>query len=1190
MPVDASERRHVVVLFAGLSDFAAAAAGRSPEDARDLLDELFARFRAEVEAEGGAVDKFVDDTVMALFGAPVAHADDGARAVRAAFRLQQAAREVGAERGATLALSTGINSGEVLWGSVGGDRPTAMGDPVNVAQRLKAASAPGTVLVSAAVARDAPRAARFRPVPPLHVRGRQEPVDAFEAAELPSAVTEFHAIGGREARLIGRDGELARLLARAVEPGGTVMVVEGEAGIGKSRLVTELRRAFRGRNPETWVAAGRALEGAHMPLGPFGDLLRQGAESQEARCVLAAARRVLQAAGAAPRDAENMAHLVGSSAGFAEPGARVAQLDPARRAAETVHAWQRWIEGRAAGRPALICLEDLHWADDETWRLLAALKPLLAGRPVALVGTRRPGAALPANLEVQRLGELAGAAAAELAEDVLGGRVTEELGAFLAEQTGGNPCFVQELAAYLREQGLVEGVPIRLRVRPDRIPSGLNGLLVARLDALQPEDKEAVKGASVAGREFWERLLSAMIEREAGGSLRAAEGRDLVRRQAESLLPGDTQFSFRHALLRDAAYSIVTRRERTRLHGRAAAELERSGGRRVRALAAGHHLAAGRGGPAEELWLSGAAEALAASAPGEALGYALSARSVRGSAASALAASRAMGQLARYEEALATAREAAAAPDASPADRLAASLEAGFALRGLSRFAEALEAAAPALDPAAPDSIRGPATVLKTQLLTRLARYPEAAEAAREARRVAARCGEEKHGDLDLADGVLHEMAGHIDAAVASYESALAQFRARGIRSGEASALINLGSLHTLRVNPAAARAALEEALELKRAMGDRLGVAAALNNLGLAHARRNDPRAALACQEEGLSLARAVGDRHLAAYCLSAAGNVHLMEGRIERARASYAEALDLRRAIDDRRGVAASLTALGLAELQLGDVLGSLARQRDAATIQREIGDRRGLASTLGNLAAAQSSKGAAAAAARSIDEAIALWRELGDSRSLAHVLVMRANAARLGGDIPGARALLEEALPVVRSAGGPRIEAEAQNAFAQIEAAAGRHAEAAEAAAEAARLAAACGAIEEESSALSLRARVLASFSPTEARAAAEAALARARIVKTPGVESAALGALARACAAQGDPDARRFLAEARAASSAHSLPDQVALACDEAFVLLAEGDAAGARQVFAGAAARARAAGAPGLAVGLEAGGS
>jgi class 3 adenylate cyclase len=244
-PTDRRERRHVTVLFSDLKGFTSLAEKMDPEEVEELLHNLLIRFRKVVEGEGGTVDKFIGDAVMAVWGAPKAHEDDALRAVRAGLKLQQETAAFNTEERLNLKIRVGINSGEVLWGGTGGDRPTATGDAVNVAQRLEGACTPEKVLVSQPVARSTLERIKYRKLDVLHVKGRDEPVQPYEAIEDLGYTPAYREVLGIKTSLVGRDREMGWLkesFRNVCEMGcPRYLWIEGEAGVGKSRLVYEFR-------------------------------------------------------------------------------------------------------------------------------------------------------------------------------------------------------------------------------------------------------------------------------------------------------------------------------------------------------------------------------------------------------------------------------------------------------------------------------------------------------------------------------------------------------------------------------------------------------------------------------------------------------------------------------------------------------------------------------------------------------------------------------------------------------------------------------------------------------------------------------------------------------------------------------------------------------------------------------------
>ncbi|MEK7470349.1 MAG: adenylate/guanylate cyclase domain-containing protein [Planctomycetota bacterium] len=683
------ERRIVSILFSDLSGFTRLSERMDPEDVADTIDALFHRFRAAIESLGGTVDKFIGDAVMAVFGAPVAHADDPARAVRAGLALQRELVSFNRERGLELAMRVGVNTGEVLWGSVGGSAATAMGDAVNVAQRLEGAAPRGAVLVSSATHDGAARLFRYEPRGEVTLKGREGVVQTFEVIEELTGQTE-HVEGARGTALVGREAELEDLVRRVGAATGAFLVLEGSAGVGKSRLLAEMRARVRRSGRRAWVAVGRAYEGVRAPLGPMAEVVRaetgvSGSSPGEALRFAAALAAGLEALDTSAVEREDTAALIALSIGIQVPDSRTGKLEPARAADEIAGAWVQWLRARALRGPVLLCLEDLHWADAGTLALLAQLAVRLARMPVVIIATRRPGPAIPVGFERIALGDLGHDASERLALSLLGSRGTTVLARQVIERAGGHPYFIEELARAILSH------PAGLDAKS--LPDSLLGLLVSRLDEQPTAVREALKAASAFGRAFWPALVAETAGVEVSGSFEEALRRELLMVQPSSLVPGERQLAFRHALLRDAAYSLLPRKDRQRLHTAGAAALEArapTGGRRLRAMSAEQLRLAGDEAGAASRWESAAVEADEARAVGEVAEYALAALSLRFTRPAALAGARALSAFTRYAEALEVCARALAQPGLSPGERVAFEFLAAGAEQGQGRSAEAL--------------------------------------------------------------------------------------------------------------------------------------------------------------------------------------------------------------------------------------------------------------------------------------------------------------------------------------------------------------------------------------------------------------------------------------------------------------------------------------------------------------------
>jgi len=278
----AEERRTVTVLFADLSGYTSVAERMDPEAVKGLVDGCLRRLAEEVDRFGGRIDKYMGDAVMATFGAPTAHADDPERAVRAGLAMQEAMAEIGpglaADHGIQLALRVGINSGEVLAGTVG-DAYTVIGDAVNVASRLQACGRPGSVTVGERTMRASGARISYRPLEPLALKGKAERVAAWEALAIVDDDVAAPVPGTAAVPLVGRGDELAeleRLYSRVVASGTTHLVtVVGQPGVGKTRLVREFEDLVAARTPATSLRRGRCLPfGTSAVYWPLSELLR----------------------------------------------------------------------------------------------------------------------------------------------------------------------------------------------------------------------------------------------------------------------------------------------------------------------------------------------------------------------------------------------------------------------------------------------------------------------------------------------------------------------------------------------------------------------------------------------------------------------------------------------------------------------------------------------------------------------------------------------------------------------------------------------------------------------------------------------------------------------------------------------------------------------------------------------------
>jgi class 3 adenylate cyclase/tetratricopeptide (TPR) repeat protein len=594
------ERRLVTVLFADLSGYTSVAERLDHETVKALVERCLTRLASEVDRYGGRVDKFIGDNVMAVFGAPVAHEDDAERAVRAALGMQAAMLElnetVAPEFGFELALRVGLNTGEVLAGRVG-DEYTVTGDTVNVAARLQAAASVGGILVGDRTRRGSEGAIAYRRLEPLALKGKAERVTAWEATGL----REEAEPEGSRTPLVGREDELAqleRLFERADRDSAPHLVtVVGQPGVGKSRLLSELEHRLGTRERPVRVLHGRCLAfGQGVVYWPLAEMLRaecgiaEGDTAQAAWIKLSERFTPLLAGPDGAGDAERRLEPIALVVGAEPPGTKSPpELDEEHDSRESFFGAVRSVfDALATERPLLLAWEDIHWADEGTLDLIEYLGQWLR-TPVLqvclardeLLDQRPEWGTLRRTATVTFLEPLSSAEARELigALVTVSGATTDLLDT-LAERSGGNPLFAETIVRRIAEEEDAAAA---------ELPDTVQGLLAARLDALDPAERELVAQASVIGRTFSESALRAVADAagaDLSATLQALREKDLIVLGDRGASDSERELSFKHVLIRDVAYGMLPKAIRARKHAQVAAFLELRAGERGEGIAA----------------------------------------------------------------------------------------------------------------------------------------------------------------------------------------------------------------------------------------------------------------------------------------------------------------------------------------------------------------------------------------------------------------------------------------------------------------------------------------------------------------------------------------------------------------------------------------------------------------------------
>jgi predicted ATPase/class 3 adenylate cyclase len=594
------ERRWVTVLFADISGYTAMAERMDAELVKSMVDRCLRRLGEEVERFGGTVDKYIGDNVMATFGAPVAHEDDAERAIRAALGMHQAIAEIDPE----LQLRVGINTGDVLAGSVAEGGYTVIGDTVNVASRLQAAAEIGSITVGERTMRATRGAVEYRELEPLELKGKSEPVKAWEAVGLVTATPRRLKAETAAAPFVGRAHELElldSLYGRVVREGRAHLVtVIGQAGVGKSRLLREVDARLSKRASAPALRVGHCLPyGSGVVYWALGEIVRSEAsivdtdsadEAWQKLCRYVEDLRDEPAAEPGVQS-QRMAALIGRLVGIEGPAELMQSeaQDPERLREAFFSAARFGIEARAHRQPMVMVFEDIHWADHGMLDLIEHLArwvrapllilclardELLERRPEWGSHRRDATSIFLEPLTPDESRELVSALMPE-------GNGVAPIVQFVAQRAGGNPFFAEEMVRRLHEEGTETA---------DTLPDTVHALLAARLDSLEPIERLIVQQAAVVGQTFFEGALVTVAEEEGADLpevLASLHDKDIVMPlpAVDGGLGEERELTFKHVLIRDVAYGMLPKAVRCRKHFQVGNFLEDRAGDRAEEMA-----------------------------------------------------------------------------------------------------------------------------------------------------------------------------------------------------------------------------------------------------------------------------------------------------------------------------------------------------------------------------------------------------------------------------------------------------------------------------------------------------------------------------------------------------------------------------------------------------------------------------
>jgi class 3 adenylate cyclase len=594
-PLAEDELRPLTALFADIVGSTTLGERLGPDEVKALIGECVSRMSRAVEEFGGTVQAYMGDGICAYFGVPAAHEDDQERAARAALRILQVvgeySRDIEAGWGiAGFNVRVGINSGPAAVGLVGAADPeqVALGDTTNVAARLQSATEPGTIAVGDAAARRLAQSFDLEPAGDFSLKGKSEPVPTWRLIGTRTSAPE-----GPATPLVGRDHEMARLGAVVDELAagrGQVLLITGDAGLGKTRLLSELEAIAKDR--VTWLE-GRCLSyGGELLYWPFVEMLRSwlGVLEDEAEVAVRTRlrARLTPLLGDSLRDALVYLGRLLSVRMDVEPDEELHPPPPEMLAQGIRRYYVSWVEHLAAERPVVVAIDDVHWADPSTRELAEDLLAVTDRAPLLVVAAFRPDPASQGwHLRMRVLSEFVHRAvelplvplpteSAEKLVDALMpmGLLDPATKGEIVARAEGNPLYIEELLRAVLESGTIDRK--RTWTLPTSsasfLPPSLEGLFIARIDRLPPGARRLAQSAAVVGRSFPVRVLERLHPLEGVHAdleilLRAEIVREL-RRYPE------LECTFRHGLLQDAALSTLPPARRREMYGLVARAFE----------------------------------------------------------------------------------------------------------------------------------------------------------------------------------------------------------------------------------------------------------------------------------------------------------------------------------------------------------------------------------------------------------------------------------------------------------------------------------------------------------------------------------------------------------------------------------------------------------------------------------------
>ncbi len=573
----------MTVLFSDLTGYTAMTERLDPEEVNDIMGRIFGEIAQVVAKYEGFIERFLGDAVLVLFGVPKAHEDDPVRAIRAAREIHAVVEALSPQFeekiGRPLTMHSGINTGLVVTDEVNPERGThgITGDPVNLGSRLVDLARPGEILIGERTYRQAEGYFAFETLEPRRVKGKVDLVNIYRVGGTRAQRTRFDVSSDRGLTpLVGRDQELSLLLEafqRIREGEGQAISIVSEAGVGKSRLLYEFRKALDMEN--VTFLEGKCLSyGKGAAYHPITDMLKANFQIREGDRDSAIRRKVEKGLRTLAADEASILPYILELLSVKKSGVEKISLTPEARKDRMIKALLQIALRSSKIRPLIMAIEDLHWMDESSQDAVKELLEVLPGARILMIFTYRPEFLAPWDLASYHrqvsLNRFSGQESTEMASHLLGGAgLDRDLADFIQEKTEGIPLFIEEFIKSFRDLGIIRGTDrysLTGDVQESFIPSTIQDVIMARVDTLPKRTKEVLQIGSAIEKEFSHDLIARVTdipERELRSRLTVLKDSELI--YERGIYPRST-YVFKHALTRQVVYDSILRKEKKRLH------------------------------------------------------------------------------------------------------------------------------------------------------------------------------------------------------------------------------------------------------------------------------------------------------------------------------------------------------------------------------------------------------------------------------------------------------------------------------------------------------------------------------------------------------------------------------------------------------------------------------------------------